>query len=114
MKPMLRRPSRRCLLRRGAFRRALEAISAWLHVAIGADMPAEREGGGDGAAAVATFPHVGRKARRMMHATSMEGMATAKSTEASLNCLSTSSTKRAAPKISLGADTRNSLTVPTV
>eukprot|EP00965_Chrysotila_dentata_P011829 388270-Pleurochrysis_carterae.AAC.1 len=103
---MLRRPSRRCLLRRGALRRALEAISAWLHVAIGADISVERDGGRNGVVVVATFTRVGCKARRR-HAPSMEGMAIAKSTVASLNCLSTSSMNRAAPKNSSGADTRN-------
>eukprot|EP00965_Chrysotila_dentata_P172269 5685480-Pleurochrysis_carterae.AAC.1 len=83
----------------------------WLHVAIGADISVEREGGRDEAAVEATFTCVGCKAR-WMHAPSMEGVAIAKSTVASLSCLSTSSMSRAAPKNSSGADTRNSLTVP--
>eukprot|EP00965_Chrysotila_dentata_P012493 410608-Pleurochrysis_carterae.AAC.3 len=58
---MLRRPSRRSLLRLGTFRRAFEAISAWLQVAIGADMPLE---GGDGATASGTSKRDGSIARR--------------------------------------------------
>eukprot|EP00965_Chrysotila_dentata_P061549 2037807-Pleurochrysis_carterae.AAC.1 len=108
---MLRRPSRRCLLRRGAFRRAFEAISAWLRVAIGADMPFERTGGGDGAAVLGTTTCVGPIARRK-RAASIEGRTIAKSTEASLNRLSISSRKHAVPKISLGADTSKCLTAP--
>eukprot|EP00965_Chrysotila_dentata_P047660 1581009-Pleurochrysis_carterae.AAC.1 len=98
MKPTLRRPSRRCLLRRGALRRALDAISAWLHVAIGADTFVERRGPWHGAAAVAAHTCAGWKVCRM-HAPSMEGMAIAKSITASLNCLSTLSTKRAVLKM---------------
>eukprot|EP00965_Chrysotila_dentata_P001969 64320-Pleurochrysis_carterae.AAC.1 len=73
MKPMLRRPSRRCLLRRAALRRALGAINAWLQVAIGADVFAEREGG---RLEAIKFTRVGGQVR-LRHAPSMEGMAIA-------------------------------------
>eukprot|EP00965_Chrysotila_dentata_P039485 1312973-Pleurochrysis_carterae.AAC.1 len=99
MKPTLRRPSRRCLLRRGALRRELYAISAWLHVAIGAETFVERGGRWHGAAAVAVSTRAGWKVRRT-RAPSMEGMPTAKSIAASLNRSSTLSMKRAVLKIS--------------
>eukprot|EP00965_Chrysotila_dentata_P027446 911296-Pleurochrysis_carterae.AAC.1 len=82
-KPMLRRPSRRCLLRLGAFRRAFEAISAWQRVAIGADTLLTRVGGDDGASVSGTTEKDGSIARRR-RAAIMKGKAIAKSTQASL------------------------------
>eukprot|EP00965_Chrysotila_dentata_P120331 3978865-Pleurochrysis_carterae.AAC.1 len=69
MNPMLRRPSRRCLLRRAALRRALDAINACQQVAIGADMlPA----GGGGRLGMVWFARDGDQAR-LRPAPSMEG-----------------------------------------
>eukprot|EP00965_Chrysotila_dentata_P037384 1243536-Pleurochrysis_carterae.AAC.1 len=104
---MLRRPSRRCLLRRAALRRALEAINAWLLVAIGADILAER---GGGRLETVRFTRVGDQVR-LRHAPSMEGRSNAKSTAASLSCSSTFSKKRTALMSNVGADTTHNFTV---
>eukprot|EP00965_Chrysotila_dentata_P139187 4602596-Pleurochrysis_carterae.AAC.1 len=87
-KPILRRPSRRCLLRRGALRRALDAIKAKLRVAIGRERHSARgrevsREGVDTAASTTVLQGGGANARRR-HATSIEGEAIAKSITASL------------------------------
>eukprot|EP00965_Chrysotila_dentata_P097569 3224248-Pleurochrysis_carterae.AAC.2 len=110
-KPILRRPSRRCLLRRGAFRRALDAINAWLRVAIGADKLLGHAGDGDDTAVSGTVTCDDVNALRR-HVASMEGKAIAKSTEASLNCSSVFSRMQAVSAISLGAHTSKCLIAP--
>eukprot|EP00965_Chrysotila_dentata_P138474 4580409-Pleurochrysis_carterae.AAC.1 len=62
MKPTLRRPSRRCLLRRGALRRALDAISARLHEAVGAETFVGRGRRWHGVVVAATSARAGRSA----------------------------------------------------
>eukprot|EP00965_Chrysotila_dentata_P048740 1617882-Pleurochrysis_carterae.AAC.1 len=72
MKPMLRRPSRKCLLRRGALRRALEAMSARQQEAIGAETSADRIRRGRGTVAVDVSTRAGGQALRTS-AVIMEG-----------------------------------------
>eukprot|EP00965_Chrysotila_dentata_P177863 5874761-Pleurochrysis_carterae.AAC.1 len=123
MKPTLRRPSRRCLLRRGALRRALEAISARQHEAIGADTLVDRSRRRQGAVAAVISTRAGRQARRTSaaivegarrtRAAMVEGTANARSIAASLICSSILSTRVMVLTISSGADMLTSLTVHT-
>eukprot|EP00965_Chrysotila_dentata_P037211 1237892-Pleurochrysis_carterae.AAC.1 len=97
------------LFRRGALRRALEAIKAKLRVAIGWDRdpaPARKVSHEEvGKVESMTVSHVGGARERRRHATSMEGETTAKSITASLRFLSISFTMYAVRMISPGAYT---------
>eukprot|EP00965_Chrysotila_dentata_P079156 2610115-Pleurochrysis_carterae.AAC.1 len=112
MKPMLRRPSCRCLLRRGALRRALDAISARQLVAIGAEMFVDRVRRREGTDSAVIFTCAGRQARRTSVAI-VEGTANTRSIAASLSRASNLSMRVTVLTISSGACMLTSLIVHT-
>eukprot|EP00965_Chrysotila_dentata_P035992 1197925-Pleurochrysis_carterae.AAC.1 len=110
MNPMLRRPSRKCLLRRAALRRALDAIMARLQEAIGADVLLLR-GGGRSRSDCITL--TGDQAR-FMRWPSMKGRSNTKSTTASLRCSSALLIAPAVVASSAGVDVKHDFDVSTV